>query len=241
MLSQDIVTIGLLIFLEGVLSIDNAVVLALLAGRLPHHLQKKALTYGLIGAMVFRFIALAMASYLMNWNWVKFVGGGYLLYVSISHWLKGKEDTKVPKDRSSRNFWKTVILIELMDIAFAVDSILAAVAISHKFWVIYTGGVIGMLAMRFSAGIFINLLKKFPNFEEAAYVLVCIIGLKLIVDGFHIEALNFHSPQSPAFWVFWSAMFLTILYGFKPLKPAQRAAMVKRLEEEQKAIEDIED
>ncbi|MBN8555073.1 MAG: TerC family protein [Deltaproteobacteria bacterium] len=220
MLSQDLATIGLLIFLEGVLSIDNAVVLALLAGRLPKHLQKRALTYGMIGAFTFRFLALAMASFFMHWTWVKFVGGAYLLYLAIAHWIKSskKEEEKLSPKKESQEFWKTVVLIELMDIAFAIDSILAAVAISPKFWVVYTGGIIGMICMRFSAGLFINLLKRFPSFEDSAYILVFIIGAKLIVDGFHFKDIDFHSPHSFAFWIFWIAMGAAILWGFKPKK-----------------------
>src|SRR5215203_4116842 len=82
---QDLVTIALLILLEGVLSIDNALVLALLAKRLPKHQQRRALTYGLVGAFVFRFIAIGSAAYLLQWRIVKLLGGGYLLWIAIRH------------------------------------------------------------------------------------------------------------------------------------------------------------
>lgn len=212
----DLATIGLLIFLEGILSVDNAVVLALLAARLPKEQQKKALTYGIVGAIIFRFISIGLAAHLMRWTWVKFVGGGYLLYVAMSHFLKKDK----PGDADGAGgvkvgFWRTVISIELMDIAFAVDSILAAVAVSPKLWVVVTGGVLGMVLMRFAATIFIRLLDRFPSFETSAYMLVTLIGLKLVVDGFKFEAVNFHSSSSPAFWIFWLGMLFCVAWGFR--------------------------
>src|SRR6185436_15342215 len=82
---HDLVIIGFLIVLEGVLSIDNALVLGLLAKRLPKKLQNRALTYGLVGAFVFRVIAIGLASYLLQWRFVKLLGGGYLIYVAVRH------------------------------------------------------------------------------------------------------------------------------------------------------------
>ncbi len=236
---HDIATIGLLVFLEGILSIDNAVVLALLANKLPKEQQKKALSYGLIGAFVFRFIALFMAAYLMKWNWVKFVGGGYLIYVALSHWVFGdkKEDDAPKAVRAS--FWKTVIVIELTDIAFAIDSILAAVAITTKFWVVFTGGVIGLVVMRFAASMFIGLLRKFPAFEVSAYILVLIIGVKLVIAGFQIPGIDFHSSSSPASWIFWIAMLSALAYGFLGHRKRGKS-MVDKLKKQEKALEQFE-
>src|SRR5215203_3751203 len=89
---QDLVTIALLIVLEGVLSIDNALVLALLAKRLPKHQQARALTYGLFGAFLFRFVAIGSAAFLLQWRVVKLLGGGYLLWVALSHLLFSRKD-----------------------------------------------------------------------------------------------------------------------------------------------------
>src|SRR2546425_13006889 len=83
--ANDLLVIGLLVVLEGTLSIDNALVLGLLARRLPKNLQGRALTYGLIGAFVFRIIAIGAAAYLLRWRWVKLIGGLYLLYVALRH------------------------------------------------------------------------------------------------------------------------------------------------------------
>jgi YkoY family integral membrane protein len=210
---DDFATLGLLVFLEGVLSIDNALVLALIVSHLPQEQHKRALLYGIFGAVVFRLIAIASASYLMNWTWVKFVGGGYLLYLAAQYFFGG-DDEKESKSARQRNFWMTVIVVELTDIAFAIDSILTAVALSQKLWVVMTGGFLGLLLMRFAAGGFIQLLKRFPRFETTAYLLVTIIGTKLILEGFHLPWLNFHSPSGIAFWCFWLSMAATIAFGF---------------------------
>src|SRR5215204_4853630 len=97
--AHDLLLIGLLIILEGVLSIDNALVLGLLAKRLPKHQQKRALTYGLVGAFVFRFIAVGTASFLLRWRIVKLLGGGYLLWVAIQHffskWREKRDEERV--------------------------------------------------------------------------------------------------------------------------------------------------
>lgn len=212
--SHDFLLIGLLIFLEGVLSVDNALVLAILARHLPEKEQKKALTYGLVGAFIFRFIALAMVTYLVKWRWVKFVGGGYLLYIGIKNLIFGESKDELGNKIQGASFWRTVVAIELTDIAFAVDSILAGVALTNKLWVVFTGGVIGIVMMRFTASLFIKIIGKFPKLEKTAYVLVVIIGLKVVIEGLDLPGVNFHSPREPAFWVFWVLMVSAITYGF---------------------------
>lgn len=276
----DLGIVGILILLEGVLSIDNALVLGLLAKRLPKHQRQRALTYGLVGAFVFRFLAIAVATFLLEWTVVKLLGGGYLAYIAIKHlyFERGKDDghVAVAKDgeptlvhettgepltpteekveieqrapiagvteiteetsvRGTAKFWPTVFVIEMTDIAFAVDSILAAIALvgpvpkGHaetalhpKLWVIITGGILGVVLMRFAAVIFIRLLERFPRFESTAYWLVLLIGLKLLVDwGFNTKdhhPVDFHDYHSPAFWVFWVLMAVTFCTGFLPKK-----------------------
>ena len=274
---QDIATIGLLIVLEGVLSIDNALVLALLAKRLPKHQQARALTYGLVGAFAFRFVAIGTAAFLLRWHIVKLFGGGYLLYVALKHLLFEDKDkstheqvtvgpdeqpilvdeatgrelsaaeqdqqlskrTSLPVPPRHPSFWSTVAVIELTDIAFAVDSILAAIAVvgsappGHegphpKLWVVLMGGILGVVLMRVAATMFIKLLERFPRFEISAYLLVAVIGTKLLVDwganSPEHHRVDFHDPSSTAFWIFWAAMALCIAYGFVPRERAKAKA-----------------
>lgn len=210
---QDVFVIGMIAILEGFLSVDNALVLALIARELPKEQQRKALTYGLIGAVVFRLLALWLISSIIKYNWIKFVGGGYLLWLGGRHLLFPPKEGEVKKG-STTSFWKAVILIELTDIIFAVDSIVAAVALSDKFWVIFAGGVIGIIMMRLASSAFIGLLRKYPALETTAYLMVTIVGLKLFLQGFHFPWLDFHSAQGPAFWIFWGSLIACIISGF---------------------------
>lgn len=217
--SHDLFLVGLLIFLEGILSVDNALVLAILAKHLPKEQQRKALTYGLVGAFVFRLIALLLVTSLVKWTWVKFVGGGYLLYIGIKHLIQKEESEEVSAAKvAGASFWKTVVVIELTDIAFAVDSILAAVALTNKLWVIFTGGILGIILMRFAASVFIRMIERFPQLERTAYLLVTVIGTKVIVEGLRLPGIDFHSPSSPSFWTFWGLMAACVIYGFLPGK-----------------------
>lgn len=278
--NHDLIVILLLVLLEGLLSIDNALVLGLLAKRVPKHLQGRALTYGLVGAFVFRLVAVATASYLLKWRIVKLIGGGYLIYIAVKHlFFESKEESEetlstdkeghlelrdaatgkpltddqemqeikervpvpIPEQqlRAGRSFWMTVLVIELTDIAFAVDSILAAIALvgappaGHpenalhpKLWVVVGGGILGIMLMRVAAAMFIKLLEKFPRFELAAYLLVIVIGLKLLADwGFNSEqephVIDFHSYRRPEFWVFWMSMLAALAVGFLPARKSK--------------------
>jgi YkoY family integral membrane protein len=222
---HDLSIIALLVFLEGILSIDNALVLAMLARPLKKEDQKRALTYGLVGAMVFRLIAVVLAAYLIEWVWFKYIGGGYLILLAVKHLFfshpQGGEND-IDNKTGGRGFWKTVLIIELTDIVFAIDSILAAVALTNKIWIIFTGGVIGMILMRFAASMFIHMLERFPNLEKTAYILVLLIGLKVVIETIHIPGLDFHDKTSPAFIGFWVLMVSCLAYGFmgsKKTKP----------------------
>jgi YkoY family integral membrane protein len=240
----DLGVIALLVLLEGLLSIDNALVLALLARRLPQSLRAKALTYGLVGALIFRIITIGSAYYLLHWRIVKLIGGGYLLWITLQHFFFKKPEASPSIEDSgkpARGFWATVAIIELTDIAFAIDSILAAIAlvgsapVGHvgphpKLWVVITGGMIGVMLMRVAAAMFIKLLERFPRFETAAYLLVMVIGLKLLVDWAlnseqHPDRANFHATGSPLFWVFWSVMLICVGIGFLPKKEDRGPAL----------------
>ena len=212
--TQDFFVVGLLIFIEGVLSLDNALVLALLVKHLPLDQRRRALTWGIAGAIFFRILALFFITELIQLTWVKFAGGGYLIFLGLKELLKRKGDESLEeKSAKKAGFWQTVLLVELTDIAFAVDSILAAAALSSKLWVLILGGVLGIIMMRFAATIFSSLLDRFPDLEKTAYLLVIIVGLKLVIEGFKIEGVSFHDSGNPAFWSFWGFMLAALLFG----------------------------
>jgi len=184
----DLLTIATLILLEGILSVDNALVLAILVRTLPKEQQKKALTYGIVGAFAFRFIALVFAAHLMQLWVFKLIGGGYLVYLAMKHmFFFYKEDAHQVRPKTAANFWMVVLIVELTDIAFSIDSITTAVAMSDKLLVVWIGGVLGIIFLRFAAGLFINLLEKLPRLEDLAYQLIFFIGTKLGLEAFHVE------------------------------------------------------
>jgi YkoY family integral membrane protein len=189
--------IGNLIIIESLLSVDNAAVLATMVMDLPSHQREKALKYGIWGAYIFRGLAMIFASVLINIWWLKPVGGLYLLYL-VYDWYKGKktetkEDDFIDKKSnwlykitvgSLGNFWATVCLVELMDMAFSIDNVFAAVAFTQNIILVCIGVFIGILAMRFIAQWFVKLMSKYPFLETAAFIVIGILGLKLLLSLF---------------------------------------------------------
>lgn len=182
-----------LVVIEGLLSTDNALVLAIMVRHLPAKQQKKALFYGIIGAYTFRFIAIGLGTFLINLWWIKVLGAGYLLYLAISFFVKNKEPEEVVVQENNYGFWRTVLAVEMMDIAFSMDSVLAAFGVSNKVWVLYIGGILGIAMMRGVAQLFVKLLEKIPEFENTAYVIIAFIGIKmgLSVIGIEISGVMF--------------------------------------------------
>lgn len=185
---MDALSIATLAVLEGILSVDNALVLAILVRDLPKRQQKKALLYGIVGAFVFRLIALVFAAHLMQFVIFKLVGGGYLLYLAMKHlFFFQKEDAHQSRPSTAASFWRTVLVVEVTDIAFSIDSITTAVAMTDKLSVVWIGGILGIVFLRFAAGQLVRLLEKLPRLEDLAYQLIFFIGAKLALEGFHVE------------------------------------------------------
>lgn len=218
-------TVVWLVIIEGLLSADNALVLAMMVRHLPKIEQKRALRYGIWGAFLFRIIAVLLAKVILQFWYLKVAGGAYLLYLAVQHFLSGPEelnaDGSVARRRLGKGFWGTVVSVELADIAFSIDSILAAVGMADglpdrigsnvKFGVVITGGILGILTMRFVAGYFILLLDRFRGLETAAYGLVTWIGVKLVLGGLHDgEQIPFEMSEP----VFWGVMLLIVVLGF---------------------------
>ncbi len=185
--------VGNLVIIESLLSVDNAAVLATMVGDLPPEQRKKALRYGIFGAYIFRGLCLLFASFLINFWFLKPLGGLYLLYLVYGHFRSHapEGDEAVEKEQSwlyrrtlglVGKFWATVALIELMDLAFSIDNVFAVVAFTDNLLLIITGVFIGILAMRLVAQAFVLLMGKFPFLETAAFVVIGILGLKLVLS-----------------------------------------------------------
>ncbi len=199
----DLVTIGLLVLLEGLLSADNALVLAILVLGLPREQQRKALRYGILGAFFFRIVAIVFAAQMIEYSWVKLVGGGYLMWLSYAHFFRHEEGDQRGTIKPAKAwlglsvFWTTVLKVELTDIVFAVDSILVAVAMSPKLWVIITGGVLGIIAMRLVIGQLLTLVQKYPALVDGAFVIIAWVAIKLFVEyAGQVGWVSFHIPKT---------------------------------------------
>lgn len=184
--------IGTLVILEGLLSADNALVLAIMVKHLPHEQQKKALFYGIFGAYLFRFIAIGLGTFLIKIWWIKAVGAFYLLWLSGKYFFdkntaEDSDDEDLEEKSATMGFWRTVLAVEMMDIAFSMDSVLAAFGVSDEVWVLYIGGILGVMMMRGVAQIFLILIEHYPELETTAYVLIALIGTKMMVSVFGIR------------------------------------------------------
>lgn len=241
----------ILIGLEGLLSADNALVLAVIAKHLPNGQKKKAINYGIIMAFVFRFAALFAISFIANLWQIQAIGAAYLLYLGLKHIIQArfgntKNVHKAEKQSAAagKGFWPTVGKIALADVAFAIDSILAAVAIAlglpdsplgqfggmdgGQFIVVVLGGIAGLVLIKYAATWFIKLLEQRPALETTAYAIVAWVGVKLAVITLaheKIGVLDPHFPHSTGWTiVFYGVLVLAVLLGwFVPANKPSKA------------------
>ncbi|MDM5316162.1 TerC family protein [Fictibacillus sp. b24] len=242
----------ILIGLEGLLSADNALVLAVIAKHLPEEQKKRAINYGIIMAFVFRFGALFAISFIANVWQIQAIGAAYLLYLGLKHVIKakfGKENEniqeEVEEESAGKSFWPTVGKIAIADLAFAIDSILAAVALAlglpdsplddfggmdgGQFIVVLLGGIAGLILIKFAATWFVQLLDKRPALETTAYAIVAWVGVKLAVITLahkDIGVLDHHFPHSTVWTIiFYGVLIAIALIGwFAPAKkPAEQS------------------
>jgi YkoY family integral membrane protein len=226
------------------LSVDNAAVLATMVMDLPEHQRPKALKWGIIGAYVFRGLALLFASLLIKIWWLKVLGGLYLLYLCFDYfYTESTPDEKDDLINKKENFlykrtfglmgqfWATVAMVEVMDLAFSIDNVFAAAALTDNMFLICTGVFIGILAMRFVAQSFVNLMQRYPFLEKAAFIVIGILGLKLslaLYTHFFKDSHEFAKileSEHTDLWVsigtmlvFFVPILTSILFGFPKSK-----------------------
>jgi tellurite resistance protein TerC len=228
-----------LIYLEGILSIDNAAVLGAMVSHLPHDepipwpgplrflqgpvhrllggQRLAALKVGLLGAYLGRGAMLFIAAWVVRNRWLLLLGGFYLIFLAISHFAAKaeREDQAhgVHQVSAGLGFWAVVVNLELADLAFSLDNVVAAVALSREMWVVLTGVFLGIVTMRFAAGIFVKLIEREPVLEAAAYLLVLVIGLELFAE----ELLHVHISHGMKFGISLSVIVVSVLYNHVPV------------------------
>jgi YkoY family integral membrane protein len=234
---SDLVTVALLVALEGLLSADNAMVLAVLVLGLPKKDQQKALRYGIIGAFGFRSLAI----YLITLTWVKLAGAAYLLFLTYQHFTQhgGAEQRRTPPKATSLlglpPFWSTVVKVELTDIVFAIDSILVAVAMSNKTWVILSGGILGIIMMRLVIGQLLAIVQRYPPLVDGAFVIIAWVGIKLVVEYLHAaHYIAFEIPK-------WLSLGLIVVIFIVALIYARRVERRTPTRSERQASELLND
>ncbi|MEO7454198.1 MAG: TerC family protein [Fimbriimonadales bacterium] len=204
-------TIGVLILLEGLLSADNALVIALLVKHLPPKERRRALLVGLVGSFTFRFAAILLASKLIEFWYLQAAGAAYLTFLPLKHFIlyrkeKSGEATN-QKPRKQPGFWQTVAMVEFTDLIFAIDSILVAVTLSKETWVIWVGGISGVVLLRFAAFLLVRVMDKMPGLEHMAYVLVAWVAVKLSFMAVHSFSIamdwpnEFGEMNKTVFWI----------------------------------------
>ncbi len=202
-----------IISLELVLSADNAVALASITKKLNNiNLQKKALNVGILIALLLRIFVILTAQFFLNFWPVKLIGGVYLISLSISKFISIDNNSSIdnkssPTYKSNTSVFKVILLLAVTDLAFSIDSITAAVAISDQFLLVITGAIIGVIALRFTSGLFIKWLEIYINLEKAGYIAVGIIGIKLIIQ---LVLPQLIIPE----YLFFMVMLCLFLWGF---------------------------
>jgi YkoY family integral membrane protein len=214
---SDVLTVGLLVVLEGLLSADNALVVAVMILGLPRRQQKLALRYGLVGAFAFRVIATLLAVYLIRLAWVKLLGGLYLLYLTYQHFFQSGDAEQRTKPRPAKPWlglsalWGTILKVELVNVAFSVDSILVAVAISSKTWVVLTGGLLGIVAMRVVISQLLMIVRRYPTLVDGAFVIIALVGAKLLIE--YAAAMHWIEFEVPK-WLSLGLIGITFLIAY---------------------------
>ncbi|MCC6457881.1 MAG: tellurium resistance protein TerC [Caldilineaceae bacterium] len=224
-----------LILLEGLLSIDNAAVLGAMVAPLSmdepipwpswlrglgHMLdpllggqQMAALKVGLLGAYLGRGTMLMVAHQIVRYPWLQLVGGAYLIYLGIEHLAMPGEldagDDHADSRTQLQGFWHVVLMVELADLVFSLDNVVAAVALSDQIWVVLVGVGLGILALRWAAGFFSIMVDREPVLLHAAYVLVLVIGLRFCLE----QWLDLEIPAAVQFVVSLSILGLALLYA----------------------------
>jgi len=198
----------ILIFLEAVLSADNAIALAAIAQGLDNKkLERQALNIGLIFAYVLRITLLLTATWVQKYWQFELIGAAYLLWLVYQHFTSEEDEEHQHHGPRFVSLWQVIPVIALTDLAFSLDSVTTAIAVSNTRWLVITGTTIGIITLRFMAGLFIRWLDEFVHLEDAGYITVAFVGLRLLL---RVVNEAFVPPQ----WIMISAIAIVLAWGF---------------------------
>lgn len=211
---DTLLLLPVLVALEAVLSADNAIALAALTQGLHNPtLQRRALNIGLVLAYVLRMSLILTATWVINYWQVELAGALYLLWLVFQYFTSGSDDEGEHSHHGPRfnSLWQAIPIIAITDLAFSLDSVTTAIAVSKVLWIILLGATIGIVTLRFMAGLFIRWLEEFTHLEDAGYITVALVGLRLLMRVINEE---FVPPE----WLMVTAIALIFLWGFSKRK-----------------------
>lgn len=208
-----------LIALEAVLSADNAIALAAIAQGLgTHKMQRSALNVGLVAAFVLRIVLILTATWVINFWQFELLGAVYLLWLVFQYFTSDDEDDQHHHGPRFASVWQAIPMIAITDLAFSLDSVTTAIALSQEIWLVITGGMIGVITLRFMAGLFIRWLEEYEYLEDAGFVTVGFVGLRLLIRVINPEWV-------PPEWIMVLAIASLFAWGFSKRSDKQGQAL----------------
>ena len=218
---DTLLLLPVLIALEAVLSADNAIALAAIAQGLDSdEQQQRALNVGLVAAFALRVLLILTATWVLQFWQFEVFGGLYLLWLVFQHFAAETDDNDQHHGPRFQSVWQAIPIIAVTDLAFSLDSVTTAIALSNDVLVILLGGAIGVLTLRFMAGLFIRWLEEFEHLEDAGFVTVAVVGIRLLVRVINPDLV-------PPEWAMVGIIALLFTWGF-----SERTAAVLESEAE---------
>lgn len=203
----------ILVALEAVLSADNAIALAAIAqGLQSPEEQRKALNIGLIAAYILRITLIFTATWIINFWQVELLGALYLLWLVFRYFTSSEDDKGHERNLQFTTLWQSIPMIAVTDLAFSLDSVTTAIAVAEDIWLIIIGGTIGVITLRFLASLFIRWLEEFTHLEDAGFVTVGFVGVRLLLKAVYPSLVI---PE----WVLISAILIMFVWGFSQRNP----------------------
>jgi YkoY family integral membrane protein len=215
----------ILVALEAVLSADNAIALASIAqGLKDEKEQSYALNIGLLMAYVLRMLLIVTATWVIKYWQFSLLGGLYLLWLTYQYFSENDEDKEEGASKLNfKNLWQAIPMIAFTDLAFSLDSVTTAIAVADEIWLIIAGGTMGVIALRFLAQLFIRWIEEFTHLQDAGFITVGLVGLRLIVKVIYPNVI-------PPEWLMISVIIAMFVWGFSKkneLTPNQQTTDIK--------------
>ena len=204
-----------LVVLEAVLSADNAIALAAIAKSAKDaKAQKQALNIGLVGAYVLRIALIFAATWVIKYWQFELLGAMYLLWLVFNYFSKSEEEEEEERTLGFKSVWQIIPTIAITDLAFSLDSVTSAIAITEDTWLIVAGGTIGIVILRFLAGLFIRWLEEYTYLEDAGFITVGFVGIRLLLK---VGLPDYLIPE----WVTIAVVAVFFTWGFSKKKPIE--------------------